>query len=250
VLEALDKYKFGIIAALVSYVGIFMYLTMDTYTEYFKIEPFHDGAYVEEVEEIEMQLDNIQVPQDFSGDVRNMVNDVNDTRDRSYENYSENRRNASDVEQSVYDLEKQLYDEAGGDSEREKIRQQMENRKNQNTTSTTTDPNNSNATNTGDVAYKGKTMVDFYLKDRDPFQNNRWYIRNPGYTCQGSGTVRVNIKVNQNGNVTSATVAKSSGASGCMIDKALKYAKMSRFAYSEKAPNSQSGWIEYIFVAQ
>ncbi len=242
-LEALDKYKFGIIAALVTYVGIFMYLTMDTYTEYFKIEPFHDGAYVEEVEEIEMQLDNIQVPQDFSGDVRNMVNDVNDTRDRSYENYSENRRNASDVEQSVYD-------EAGGDSEREKIRQQMENRKNQNTTTTNTNPNNSSATNSGDVAYKGKTMVDFYLKDRDPFQNNRWYIRNPGYTCQGSGTVRVNIKVNQNGNVTSATVANSSGASGCMIDKALKYAKMSRFAYSGKAPSSQSGWIEYIFVAQ
>ena len=37
-LEALDKYKFGIIAALVTYVGIFMYLTMDTYTEYFKID--------------------------------------------------------------------------------------------------------------------------------------------------------------------------------------------------------------------
>lgn len=249
----IEKYKFGIIATLMVYIGIFMYLQMDTYDHYFEIKAFNESAYVDDKEEVEVDKDNIQVPQDFeTGDIKNMANDVNDTRDRSYENYAYNN-NAADVEQSVKDLEKQFYNEAGGDAERKKIEQQMKDRQDQQTTTTKTTPNTQPYNNGGDVAYKGKTMVDYSLKDRQPFQNNRWYVRNPGYTCgYGSGVVHVDIKVNQNGNVTSAEYnpSKSNGASSCMIQKAVEYAKKSRFAYSSKAATSQSGWIQYTFVSQ
>lgn len=248
-LNVLDKYKFGILAALVVYIGLFMYFQMGTYTEYFEIEAFHDGAYVEEPKDIELEQENIEVPPDYPvGEVKNMVNDRNDTRERSYENYTES---AADVEQSVRDLEKQFFSDAGGNTDREKIKEQANDRKKNEPTPTNTNPSkNTDGNNGGDNAYKGKTMVDFYLKDRDPFQKNRWHVRNPGYTCGvGSGTVRVNIRVNQNGNVTSATISSSTG-NECMNQKALEYAKKSRFDYSGKASESQSGWIEYIFISQ
>lgn len=245
-----EKYKFGIIAALATYIGIFMYLKMDTYTHYFPIESFHDGAVVQD-EEIDVDQENIEVPPDYqTREVKNMANDMNDTRDRSFENYSYNN-NSKSVEQSVKDLEKQFYEEAGGDKERQKLQNEMEQRKN--TSSSSSNQKNEPTSNGGDIAYKGETMVNYSLKDRQPFQNNRWHIRNPGYTCgYGSGLVHIDIKVNQNGNVTSAVYnpAKSSGASDCMINKGLEYAKKSRFAYSGKAATSQSGWIQYEFVSQ
>lgn len=249
-----EKYKFGILAALAVYIGLFMYFQMDTYTQYFEITPFHDGAVVQE-EEIEVQKENIEVPQDFqSGEVKNMVSDVNDTRKKSYDDYSfNNNKSAADVEQSIKDLEKQFYNEAGGDKDRQKLQQQMKERENSATTQSQSNKKENPSSNGGDIAYKGKTMVDFYLKNRDPFQNNRWYLRNPGYTCgQEAGTVHVDVKVNKNGNVTSAVYnpSKSNGASSCMIEKALEYAKKSRFAYSSSAPDIQSGWIQYIFVSQ
>lgn len=245
-----EKYKFGIIAALATYIGIFMYLQMDTYTSYFAIEAFHDGAVVQD-DEVDIEKENIEVPLDYqTGEVKNMANDVNDTRDRSYENYSYNN-NSKSVEQNVKDLERQFYEEAGGDKERQKLQNQIDQRKN--TPTATNNQKNEPASNGGDIAYKGRTMVNYSLKDRQPFQNNRWHIRNPGYTCgYGSGLVHIDIKVNQNGNVTSAEYnpAKSSGASDCMISKGLEYAKKSRFAYSGKAGTSQSGWIQYEFVSQ
>lgn len=249
----IERYKFGIIATLMVYIAIFMYLQMDSYDHYFEIRSFTDGAYVKEEPELEIDRDNIQIPQDFeAGDIKNMANDVNDSRKRSYEDYAYNN-NAKDVEQSVRDLEKQFYNEAGGDAERKKLEQQMKDRQEKQTTSSTTNNNNTPSNNGGDIAYKGKTMVDYSLKDRQPFQNNKWYVRNPGYTCgYGSGVVHIDIKVNQNGNVTTAEYnpSKSNGASTCMIEKAIEYAKKSRFAYSSKAPSSQSGWILYTFVSQ
>ena len=35
-----------------------------------------------------------------------------------------------------------------------------------------------------------------------------------------------------------------------MIEQAVKYAKMSRFAYSAQAPKTQQGRITYTFIAQ
>lgn len=249
--ELIEKYKFGLLAALSAYIIIFMYFQMDSYTKYFKIEPFHDGSYVEiPPEDIPLMSDNIMLPDDYQpGDIKNMALDANDDRKSSMTDYSDSR-SASDVEKSVYDLENQFYRDAGGDQERERIRQNMENRNDDQKTTTTNKTDNSNQ-GSSDNKYGGQTMVKWSLKDRKPHQNDTYWVRNPGYTSYGNGTVFINISVNQNGNVISATynAAQSSGATERMIEQALKYARMSRFNYSTVAAKNQTGWIRYTFVS-
>jgi TonB family protein len=95
-------------------------------------------------------------------------------------------------------------------------------------------------------------MVSWSLTKRTAYQNNNWFVRNPGYTCgQGSsGQVTVQIKVNQNGNVIEASIVSASGANSCIKQQAIKYAKMSRFNFSGSAPSAQIGTIVYTFVSQ
>lgn len=241
------------LATLGVYMAIFIYLQMDSYTQYFPIEPFHEGSHVEVPEnDIKLRPENIQVPSDFNGDVKNMSRDVNDDRERSSENYSQNK-SLADVEAEYKALEEQMYKEAGGDKTREEIRKEMEARK-EAAANAATNNNPKPAQEGGDVAYSGNVMVDWSLAKRSPHQNNNWYVRNPGYTCgHGSaGTVTVMIKVNQNGDVTNATYdpAQSSGGNDCMIEQAVKYAKKSRFNYSGGASKIQTGRITYTFISQ
>ena len=225
---------------------------MRSYTEYFPITPFHDGASVQKEPEIELEKEQIEVPQDFQGEVKNMVRDKNDKREKSNEKYSQNQASQS-ASQSIKEYEKKLFEEAGGAAQRERIRQQMENEKQQKSTSTAAKTNKAAQTG-GDKSFSGNVMVDWTLSGRNPHQNNNWNVRNPGYTCGvgSNGTVVVDIKVNANGDVIGASFNSSSsfGTNSCMVEQALKYAKISRFAFSSSSPKSQDGTIIYRFVSQ
>lgn len=250
--DILDRYKFGIIAAFAAYILLFMYLEMESYTQYFPIQPFHEGSYIEiPKEEIEIKPENIEVPQDFqAADVKNISRDMNDPRERSMDKWTQNQ-SASDVEKSVKEYEKKLFEESGGEANRKKIQQEMDERNKQKTTTTskTKDPNTKAG---GNTAFAGSVMVDWSLSNRNPHQNNNWYVRNPGYTCGtgSSGKVSVVIKVNQGGEVISAVPSSTGGANGCMIEQAVKYAKLSRFNFSDSAPKIQEGTITYTFISQ
>jgi len=250
--ELIDKNKFGIIAAFAAYILIFVYLQMRSYTKYFPITPFHEGATIQQEPEIELDKEQIEIPQDFQGDVKNMVRDQNDKREKSNENYSQNQSSQS-ASQSVKDYEKKLFEETGGAAERERIRQQMENEKQNKPNPATTNPTKPAQTG-GDKSYAGNVMVEWSLTDRNPHQNNNWYVRNPGYTCGvgSNGTVVVDIKVNANGDIIGASYnsGRSFGANPCMVEQAIKYAKMSRFAFNSTATKSQDGTIIYRFVSQ
>ena len=245
-----DKYKYGIIAAFASYIAIFMYLQMETYTQYYPIEPFFEEPRLIIPEEIKLKTENIQVPTS-GGEVKNIARDQNDTRKQSMENWSQNKASSKDVEQEVKNFEKQLFESAGGAKERERIKQEMENRK-ANQKASNQSPKNVSTSAGGNTAYAGSVMVDWSLVGRSPHQNNNWYVRNPGYTCgHGSaGRITVKITVNQNGDVVSAIPTSTGTANGCMIEQALKYAKMSRFNFSGSAPKSQEGIITYTFISQ
>lgn len=253
-LDLIDKYKFGLIATLAVYMAIFIYLQMDSYTQYFPIEPFHEGSHVEVPEDdIKLRPENIMVPSDYNADVKNMARDVNDDRQRANENYSENRT-VADVEAQYRALEEQMYRDAGGEKTREEIRKDMSKRKAEATAVAAANNKPQPAKVGGDVAYSGNVMVDWSLSKRSPHQNNNWYVRNPGYTCGhgSSGTITVIIKVNQNGDVTTADYdpSQSSGGNACMIEQAVKYAKKSRFSYSASADKIQTGRISYTFISQ
>ncbi|MFZ9027440.1 MAG: hypothetical protein ACO2Z9_00410 [Crocinitomicaceae bacterium] len=252
-LEILDKYKFGILAALASYIIIFMYLQMDSYTVYTPIEIFHEGSHVEVPEEdIHLKPENIDMSGQFqSSDVKNATRDMNDTRQRSNTDYSYNSAaEAEAAAKSVEDLEKQYREESGGYKEREKYRQMIQ----ENQTSQTEEKGPEKVNNGGaNNAAGGEVMVDWQLNGRTPHENNEWHVRNPGYTCGfAQGKVAVLIKVDQSGRVISASVdnSRSTKATACMLEQALNYAKKSRFNYLGSAPKSQQGYIYYTFVAQ
>jgi outer membrane biosynthesis protein TonB len=250
----IDKFKFGIIAVFAMYIGIFVYLQMKTYTQYFPIQSFFEEPALEiPKEEVEVKPENIEVPSDFKmGELKNVSRDMNDTRERSNKDWYQNK-STSDVEQSVKDYEKRLYEESGGEAKRKAIQKEIDERKKQNTNKSAITPKDAN-TNTqgGNKAAAGSVMVDWSLSGRTAHQNNNWYVRNPGYTCGygSSGKVSVQITVNQNGDVIIASATGSSGANDCMIQQALKYAKLSRFNYSSSASKTQSGTIIYTFVGQ
>lgn len=255
-MSALDRLAFGLIAALLVLIGIYIYLQMRSVRKYFPIEAFYEGSFVEiPEEEVMLKPENIMLPADFKPeDVKNITRDASDTRERSMTEYYDNR-SAEDVVQSLHDLEQQMLAEAGGEAERAKIREQMAERKQKaidEAKRNANQPDPGKGT-TGDKVYAGNVMVDFSVPTHTAYQNNKWYVRNPGYTCPrgSSGTVVMLVKVSQGGTVTSATYdpSRSSGANSCMIEQAKKYALMSKFNYSSSAPKSQEGWISYTFVS-
>ena len=248
----IDRYKLGILTAFAVYIGIFIYLEMQTYTRYFPIIPFNDEPLLElQKEELLLTPEQIQIQQDLnSGDLKNISRDQNDSRERSSENWQENK-SAQEIEQSIKEYEKSLYQDNGGELERAKILKESEQRKNDLKKQVPLKPENKESSGAKTV-YAGNVMVSWSLSQRTAHLNNNWYVRNPGYTCgQGSsGKITVQIKVNQNGSVIDAIVLSSGGASECMTQQAIKYAKLSRFNYSSTASTSQVGTITYTFVSQ
>jgi hypothetical protein len=251
VLDFIDKFKFGIIAAFATYIFIFIFLQMESYTQYFPIEPFHDGAIIEQSPEIELQPENIDT-EGYNQDIKSISRDANDKREKSPDNWSQNQT-AKQAEQAVKDYEKELFEESGGSQERKRIQEQME-RDRQNNEKATTPTTKPQAKSGGDKAFDGAVMVEWSLADRFPHQKNNWYVRNPGYTCGygSNGVVFVDIKVNSNGDVIQAnySASRSQNANACMIEQGVNYAKKSRFAYSSSAPKIQEGTIVYRFVSQ
>jgi hypothetical protein len=252
-LALIDKYKFGLIVTLSVYMAIFIYLQMNSYKQYFSIEPFHEGSHVEIPEnDIKLKAENIIVHSDHYTDVKNMSRDANDYREHAAENFSKNKT-VADIEAQYKELEEQMYLDAGGDKTRDEILREMNGKKAKGTI-TSANNNSKPAKVGGDVVYSGNVMVDWSLRNRSPHQNKNWYVRNPGYTCgySSSGIITVIIKVNKNGDVILAEydASQSNGGNVCMIKQAIKYAKKSRFSYSASANKIQTGRISYTFISQ
>lgn len=255
--RALDKYKYGIIAAMLTYLGIFVYTNLVSYKQTFVIEGWFDEKaeiIEDQPEQIELKPENIEIPSQ-SGEVKNLVTDANDQRKKSTKEYYESDEFARNPEEAIKKLEEQYRQEAGGDQKRAEIKEATDQAKKK----LDQKKNNAGKQSTsnqkgGDTQFSGNTMVKFSLSNRTAFENNKWYIRNPGYTCgQGaSGTATVRITVDKGGRVIDAILAPelSNTNNPCILEQAKKYALMSRFNPSSNAPDRQFGTIIYTFEAQ
>lgn len=251
-LEVIDKYKFGIIAAFLCYLSIFTYTNLITYNNYTIIKPFTDKANIEKEskdEILEITPDDIEVPKDFDFDVKNISQNAHDDREASKTHYSQNMSPAQ-MQQQIKALEQQMKDEAGGSKERARLAALIADRKKEQENATqNTDPAPNNGAGSA-KKYKGSTMVSWDLNGRKAFNNTDSYISNPGYTCpDANGVVVVNVKTNLNGDVikTEYNAAASKNATSCMIRQALEYAGTSRFEYSTDS-GRQAGYIKYTFI--
>lgn len=250
-LEAIDKYKFGILAAFGTYIALFIYFQFASYDTFFVIKPYNEtGEIVTEEEQIELKPENVSADDGYLQDVLNMANNVSDSREASYEKYYENQT-PEQVAAEIKALEKEMEKDAGGSKDREKIQSMIDARKKKQEDLKNNPKDDHSPTEGGDVKTAKATMVSFDLGGRDAYQNNKWYVRNPGYKCDVTSrvTVVIDIKVDNAGSVVSAVLnsGKTSGASSCEVNTALKYAKMSKFEY-KSGSGAQSGWISYIFM--
>lgn len=246
-LDNIEKYKFAIFGTLIVHIIVFFFTIFTTVKEVgfmppieVAIEiPLDDIEFEHEMEEI-LDLDKVPLP---SENISNLAADANDNREKSYEDYSTlNEDISEDAMMSAKELEAKYFEEAAANNERTDVAENMEKHQ-------IKENNNSNKENVstgGANAFAGEVMISYNLKGRKSYS-----LPNPGYTCNGSGVVVIQIKVDKSGTVKDANYLPSSsnGASTCMINRALKYAKKSRFDY-KGSTSMQTGTITYKFVGK
>lgn len=252
----IEKYRYGILAVVLLYLGMFVYLQLTTYQKTYVIEVWDERAELRP-EEIKIKPENIEFDKLIT-DVKSISKDVNDQREKTSDDWDENKvvikNSASKVENSVKELEKKFFSETGEAQKRAKIIEETQKLKDEKKSTISKKNTTEPEIKGGAKSFAGNVMVEWELTGRSPHQNNNWYVRNPGYTCgQGAdGIVVIKIRVATSGNVIGVTYVSSmsSSANPCMIEQAKKYAAMSRFMFSTDAPASQEGTIKYTFVSQ
>ena len=239
----IDKFKYGILASILTYAFLFTYLQLKHITQYEPIEKLFNDSKVEIPEdEIELQPENIQVQPEFSGgEIKNTSRDMNDQRQFSDKNWSRSQgnstnKNSADSKDDFNEERKHL----------EEIQQQVKDRNKKITPSTRPNTSNSNSSSSGsNFQYRGNVLVTYDVKSRTESR-----LDAPGYSCKGAGKVAIKVRVDSYGTIVSAKydAGKSSGADQCMIDLAMSYAK-SRSRFTSGGGNVD-GYIYYTFVAQ
>ena len=97
---------------------------------------------------------------------------------------------------------------------------------------------------TSSTSYSGAVSVEWTLAGRSVSFGPK-----PTYRCKQAGVVKVNVMVNERGEVKSATIDPSSSQIQCLMDESLAHAKKWKFnADLGKAP--QTGKIVFRFAAQ
>lgn len=255
ILVYIERFKYAILGTVIFHFVVFMtsnFVTVDrAYNSKFAQEQITEIALEEDEIELDEELLEMLNRQNElqNSPLYNLAADENDQRQKSYENFSTQEIDKQ-VENNAKELEKQFFEEwasrhpegEGGNKSDVSLSEKEENSKQ--------DPNKqsrTNVDNNGENAFAGRVMVSFNLKDRKAHA-----LEIPGYTCNGSGTVVMDIRVDKNGTVkgTSFNSARSSGATECMIEKSERYAKRARFNFDDKAPMIAEGTITYIFQGQ
>jgi len=241
-LNYIEKFKFAIFGTIFIHILVFFFSIFTTVKDVNRMIspeilleiPLDD---VELEEDIVPELDEDGNPK-LPSEVSSLASDVNDERDRSYEDYS---TNSEEAKLSAKELEAQYFKEAAENNERSDIAKEMEAHK----LNKIEDPKK-NTTDGGANAYSGEVMISYNLKGRKAYS-----LPNPGYTCNGSGVVVIKIKVDKSGKVKDAyyNAATSKRATTCMVERALKYANKSRFDYKSSVA-MQTGTITYNFVGK
>ena len=102
-----------------------------------------------------------------------------------------------------------------------------------------------------DTDYTGPTTITYEFLE-EPRQRGKVLLTVPVYRCQGSGFVRVEIVVAQDGSVLDAKVkGPIEGADRiCFSNAALAAARSSKFRIEINGPEKHRAHITYTFIAQ
>jgi len=243
----LDKYKYGLFVMLIFFVAS---LTIRVQYGFVERPDISHLLHRKEDDVIELHLEPPELVEQrmlFDGQqVQNTTRDENSTQSSPPVSFY-GKQSLSEVENSVYELEKTLFAQAGGSQIRASIQQETEQQKKrqkQELQEVNTKLNQPNQPNSAGNATQGNVMVSYNLKDR-----TAQYAPPPGYMCpQGTkGQITVRIKVDAQGKVLEAKITSTSQTSECMREYALNFAKKAKFNYINTA-GTQDGTITYTFV--
>ena len=184
-----------------------------------------------EVGDIEVEEQENQIKNEVGGDVKNISQDLNDSRETNNE-LAKNSQGENKTENKITEKEEII------------VTTKLETKPNDFKVSIPSQVNS-------DFKYEGNIMVQWKMDGRTPHNNNSWYVRNPGYMCgfEEDGLLYLDVTVNDFGNVIDVKInkEKSSNTNPCIIKYGVEYAKMSRFSPSN---NKQKGYIIYKFISQ
>ncbi|MBX7093222.1 MAG: energy transducer TonB [Flavobacteriales bacterium] len=245
------KHRWGIIGTFVLHMGFLVYSQSVVVTKYVPALQLEEESSipVEVVQEDPKPEELMQT--DANGKIINTEFNKADKQEASTQKYDA-RFDKSSVEKSVYEelkaMEKAEFDklanERGGDPNAIQTNTQKE-KVNPNPNPDPNDKKNNEGSSSG--AMKGTTTVDYDLGGR-----RHEKLPKPSYTCIGSGTIVMKIKVNRSGKVTSASIdnSKSNVTDDCMRSAAMTYVYRAKFEASSTAPEPQEGTITYRYIQQ
>ena len=203
------------------------------------------------VQEMEVELE--EAPAEHGGEedagnsmmseaVRNLIASTESARVNEEVNYTGNENRSGNAgeqgAQSAANYEKQMRDQlmtnhtdhsAGAASNPDR---------------STSNNNNKTTEQGGNTSYSGPVTATFTLTGRSIKQAPK-----PTYKCKGSGTVVINITVDEWGKVVSAKIDEArSSKDGCLSSESVAYAQ--RWLFSGASSKAQSGTISFTFSAQ
>jgi hypothetical protein len=99
--------------------------------------------------------------------------------------------------------------------------------------------------------YTGPTTITYEFLE-PPTRRGKVFLTVPVYRCEGSGLVRVEIRVSREGNVVDARIQEPIEGTDreCFARAAVAAALSSRFRVDPNAPEAQRALITYTFIAQ
>lgn len=245
------KYRWALAGTILLHLSITLYMQQKKFpTPYVPLTRLEEIPVLMEDEpeqkiEIKTEEENLM---NESGKVSNITANEADkvgATDKKYDSRSFKNLDA-DVEKELREYEKNAFNEFAANHKHTVNTNDEDPVKKKNDTKKTEGATSSND-ETGKVRNVGRVAASYDLDGRADE-----YFAKPAYVCKGSGKIVLNVKVNQNGKVTSATIntSASSFTEECMGENAVKYALKCKFEAGTNWPEPQSGTITYTYISQ
>ena len=239
-----EKNKYGLLASFSTYMFLFIFLNLLSYKEN-SIEDYQLENLKKEKEEEELVInaEDILIKPSLKGErSKNTTKDLNDKREESKENWSENtpiklesENYSVETDDELNQSKQHLKDLQKNIEERNREKEKIENKKKE------------LVKNNSETSFKGSVLVSYDIPNRKSLR-----LSIPGYSCENAGKIALRVEVDKYGDVISAKFESNRSTSNdpCMIKLAIDFAKnKSRFKaiYSTK---KSIGWIYYTFESQ
>ncbi|MFI3299765.1 MAG: energy transducer TonB [Rikenellaceae bacterium] len=238
------RHRIGLLVTVVVYLSLaIMFVTYKIVVQQVPVQSVEiEFQEMELIEEVVEQEDEIQQIEDYyGGRVDNRISNADSKFNETLRD-SKNS-NASEIYDEAERVQREL---AEGQERFRREMQELEGGGRQDNTVPESNVKSKDGDRNQDAFVGGNVTVSFSLDGRTAL-----YLDIPAYKCMSGGKVVVNISVNRNGYVTSASVERSTSTSdNCLHREAVASAKASTFNVSASAPDSQKGSITYVFVAQ